>query len=92
MQEHEKTKPTPEKISEFQRAINTLLFFGEEDVLEGNEGKEELHRWLDDLFLAYLLDPSVDRDEISEHFYFYSAISKIIRLAKKSLPPKIVQP
>lgn len=71
---------TPEPISEFQRAINSLLSLSE----DLGESKEDLHDWLDDFYLAYLLEGTnyaYTRGDISEHFYFYSYLQKIIRLS-----------
>lgn len=88
MQKHTKARqqlaqPTPpvhtKELTDLERTINGLLMLGED--------KEDLHRFLDDFFLSWLLENTnveVERGDIAEHFYCYTYLQRIIRHAQET--------
>lgn len=71
---------TTEPVSDFKNALNELFALSE----DLGESKEDLHQWLDNFYLAYLLDSTnyqYAKGVVAEHFHFYSLLQKVIRLS-----------
>lgn len=77
-----------EEFSYLQRIINGILTRNE---------KEDLHDFLDDFFLSYLLENAAsqeEREDLSDRFYFYSHLHAFVRAAERTNYPtlKICKP